>query len=352
MISLVVVNYWSAELAKRAIASARSASSVPLQVVIVDNTCDPEEAGRLAGAGDELIVSAMNRGYAGAINDARKKCAGDVIVICNPDVVFGPHSIDFLVESLQGNVAVAGPALYWDDAHEWLLPPNNVHTGMEKLSEVFASRSRSWARERDRRRIKSRIEFWSLDETTLVDTLSGAIMAVKSRAFDEAGGFDQRFFLYFEETDFLRRIRAARKDVAFVPAAKCRHLYNQSAGEVPHVAPGIYADSELRYLEKWNGPFAARTLKHFERAPFSQDAVRLDGPILLDRDGLLVEASPLSSFSTAAGHFPARGSVVVPTEIESSLRQSELYLRVVDPVTLRVLSAYVRHLPDGTVLPR
>jgi hypothetical protein len=121
---------------------------------------------------------------------------------------------------------------------------------------------------------------------------------------------------------------------------------------VPHVAPGIYADSELRYLEKWNGPFAARTLKQFERAPFSQDAVRLEGPILLDRDGLLVEASPLSSFSTAAGHFPARGSVVVPTEIESSLRQRELYLRVVDPVTLQVLAAYVRHLPGGTMLPR
>ena len=59
-VALIVVNYQSAELAVAAVASARAASSDPLEVLIVDNSCDPEEARRLANASaDQLIVAAF-----------------------------------------------------------------------------------------------------------------------------------------------------------------------------------------------------------------------------------------------------------------------------------------------------
>ena len=216
-VSLLVINYRSASLAADAIRTARAASSQPLQVVIVDNSVDPAEAEALRDISDVLVVAPRNLGYAGGINAGRRAADGDVLVVSNPDVRFGDGAIDRLIEV---DAAVAGPALFWDDAHEWMLPPAELHTRSEVIDRVVASWSNTWSRQRDQRRFLARVAFWSLDRATRVDALSGAVLAIRAKAFDEAGGFDERFTLYFEENDFLRRVRG---DVVYVPAARCRH---------------------------------------------------------------------------------------------------------------------------------
>lgn len=335
MISLLVVNYRSGALAADAVRTARLATAQPLQVVIVDNSCDAREAEALRGIADVLIAAATNRGYAGGINDGRRACEGGTIVVANPDVTFAPHAIDALDDALR-HAAVAGPALFWDDAHEWMLPPGDLLTGAEKLDEVLASRSRAWFEQRDRRRFRKRVAFWSLDRTTEMRMLSGAVMAIRASAFDRAGGFDERFALYFEETDFLRRMETLRERVVYVPGARCRHLYNQSAGQVASEAAARYVQSELRYLEKWLGPFAARLLKRIER-PMPEIPAQEHGPFLqLEREDVVVEASPLPSFVTAAGHFPRRRSVLAP----AGLWRGPLYVRVVQRKTGTILGTY------------
>ena len=258
MISLLVVNYRAAALAAEAIRTARAASIEPLQVVAVDNSVDPLEAEALRAVADVVVVSDSNRGYAGGINLGRRACEGETIVVTNPDVIFGERAIDRLNDELGAGVSVAGPALFWDDEHTWFLPPGDRQTTLEKLDEVLAGRSRAWREQRDRRRFRRRLAFWSLRETTAVSMLSGAVMAIRTADFDDLGGFDERFPLYFEETDFLRRVIERRKRIVYVPAAKCRHIYNQSAGEAADHASASYAISEMRYLEKWSGPFLAR----------------------------------------------------------------------------------------------
>jgi hypothetical protein len=210
-------------------------------------------------------------------------------------------------------------------------------TGIEKAGEVLASRSAAWFRARDRRRIRKRAAFWALRETTRVESISGAVMAIRAADFEP---FDERFVLYFEETDFLRRLAERRRAIVYLPSARCRHVYNQSAGQVSSEAAARYLDSEVKYLAKWNGPFAARLLKSLERP------VQLPDPpsaraIELPRDGLIVEASPASSFSTAAGYVPSQGerSVAVPEDVRASFRGSALYLRVVDPSSGEVLAS-------------
>jgi GT2 family glycosyltransferase len=328
MISLLVVNYRSAPLAIEAIRSARAATSQSLQVVVVDNS---HEAGALRPHADVVIASPSNRGYAGGINDGRAHCRGEVIVAANPDVIFAERSIDALAEALQ-DAAVAGPALFWDDAHRWLLPPSDLHTAWQKIDEVLASRSRTWMVARDRRRFQSRVAFWSLQQTTAVRALSGAVMAFHP----DAPAFDERFPLYFEETDFLRRVRGR---IVYVPSARVRHLYNQSAGQVSDEAAARYAQSEMRYLEKWNGPFAARTLKSLERPPLSFD---FDEPVNIEGD-LVIEASPLANFATAAGSF-ASGIVDLPPDVLSSWRGDTIYLRAVERRTGQVLGTWARRI--------
>lgn len=348
MISLLVVNYHSAQLAIDAIRTARAASREPLQAVVVDNSLDDAEAAALRGHADALIVSDRNRGYAGGINLGRKECEGSTLIVSNPDVRFAPGAIDTLVERLDRRAAVAGPAFYWDDAHHWILPPADLVTAWEKLDEVLASRSRKWMEQRDRRRFLARVRFWSLIEPVETRALSGAVLAMRAAAFDEVRGFDERFPLYFEENDFLRRVAARGKRIEYVPAARCRHLYNQSAGLVATEAGARYAQSQRAYLEKWNGPAVARVLERIEKPPRVADATPIDGPIDVDRDDVVVEVSPLPTFATAAGHFPVSRSVELPPEVLDSFRGGALYLRVVQRDTGAVLATYARRRMGGS----
>ena len=338
MISLLIVNYRSAALAAEAIRTARASTADPLQVVVVDNSCDAAEANALRGLADTLIVSDTNRGYAGGINLGRPACAGQTIIVSNPDVTFAADAIAHLHEALE-RAAVAGPAFFWDAGHQWMLPPGDLNTAPEKLDEVLASRSPVWREQRDRRRFRKRVAFWSRQQTTDTRMLSGAVMAIRAAEFDRVDGFDERFPLYFEESDFLRRMAALRRRIVYVPAARCRHLFNQSAAQVASEAAAHYAESEVRSLEKWNGPFIARTLKRLERPLPTIEAQPLRLPLLLDSDDLVIEASPLATFATAAGHFPSTREVDVPRDVLASLR-GDLYLRVVTRRTAEVLGTY------------
>lgn len=337
MISLLVVNYRSAALTAEAIRTARAGTSGALQVVIVDNSCDPAEAERLRGLGDVLLIAETNRGYAGGVNLGRRSCEGETIVVSNPDVLFSGAAIDCLVDTLRGKVAVAGPALFWDDAHRWMLPPGDLGTAREKLDAILASRSHVWFAQRDRRRFLGRVSFWTLDRTTEVRMLSGAVMAIRARDFDAVGGFDERFPLYFEEADFLRRIAGIRRRIVYVPAARCRHLFNQSAVQVAESAAARYAQSEMRYLEKWNGPWAARMLKRLEKP---MPAFEIAAEATSAREGdFVIEASPLASFATAAGRFANRSDdLSLPPEVLASIRGVPFHLRSVVRGTGEVLA--------------
>lgn len=326
-ISLLVVNYRSAFLACDAIRTARAASSRTLQAIVVDNSEQAAEAEALRGVADQVIVAPRNLGYAGGINAGRRACDGDVIVVSNPDVRFGERAIDLLVEA---DAAVAGPALFWDDAYQWMLPPAELQTRAEVIDRVIASRSRAWARRRDRRRFFARVAFWSLDRATPIHALSGALMAIRTSALDAAGGFDERFALYFEENDFLRRVRG---QVVYVPAARCQHLYNQSAGGSDEAA-SLYAQSERMYLRRWGGGLA----KRFER---SSETSSLPGADVRTAGEVVIEASPLASFETAAGHFGNDASDV-PDDIWRSYRGEVLYMRAVDRRTGRVLRSWAK----------
>jgi len=328
-ISLLVVNYHSANLAADAIRTARASSSTPLQVIVVDNSCQASEAESLRPVADVVIAAPRNLGYAGGINAGRRACDGDVIVVSNPDVRFGDHAIDRLVDT---DAAVAGPALFWDDAYQWFLPPADLHSRREVIDRVIASRSQAWARSRDRRRVLARIAFWSLDRPTRVRALSGAVMAIRTSAFDGAGGFDERFPLYFEENDFLRRVRG---EVLYVPAARCRHLYNQSAAGSDEAA-ALYAKSEMLYLRKWGGAFAKRFEKRRSDSPIRTIA---NQPEVSD-DNVVIEASPLASFETAAGHFGPDEDI--SNDIWNAYRGDVLYLRAVDRRSGRVLRSWAK----------
>lgn len=347
--TLVVVNFYSSSQLVECLRTARLASSAPLETVVVDNSCDPAEAVALSEMEiDHLLVTERNLGYGAAINLGKKRAGGEMLVLANPDLRFSSDAIDLLCEGVTGDIEITGPRLSWDDTGEWLLPNASHATLAGKVSDALATRLAWWRAARDRRLFRKRLEFWSLEEPSDVATLSGAVLCLRRAALDSIGGFDERFHLYFEEIDLERRFRSRGSRLHLVPAARCRHLYNQSIGNAEGAA-GSFNRSEAAYYEKWY-PRAGRLVMALAAAE-KVDPESFEpsgGMINLSRDPetVVVEASPLATFQSAAGHFPTSNQVRIPPEILECYRSERLYLRVVDrrsgvELTRHVISTFV-----------
>ena len=169
------------------------------------------------------------------------------------------------------------------------------------------------------------------------------MLAIRRSVLRELGGFDERYPLYFEETDFLRRVTRAGHAIGYIPAALVRHVYNQSAGRIAAEAGQRFDYSEAAYLAKWNGPAVARAVRSLRRdvVPATMRELRETESLVVSRTSV-IEASPLPTFSTAAGHLPTGSTVHLPDEIGRSYRGDVLYLREVDAATGRVVAAYAR----------
>ena len=91
--------------------------------------------------------------------------------------------------------------------------------------------------------------------------------------------------------------RRVRGEIVYLPAARCRHLYNQSAGASDEVA-GIYARSEREYLHKWNGQFLASMVKRLERPRVGPASTEIGPAPIHVSAGTVVEASPMPTFES------------------------------------------------------
>jgi hypothetical protein len=240
---------------------------------------------------------------------------------------------------------MSGPKFTWDDEGSWILPPASAPSLSDKLSEIASHHFRHHAQDRARRILEERIRFWMLGHPVSVRALSGAVMCMKTADVGRFGGFDESFRLYFEEIDFMRKLRRSGRRIEYVPGAVCRHIYNQSAG-LSAESPASYHASEMRYFEKWSGVMAVRLMalagepEPEERSPSELsegEAIELRLP----PGDVVIEASPLPDFSSAAGHFPSDAQVAVPAEILASYRQDRLYLRAIRRDTLQTVDSWV-----------
>ena len=332
--TLVLVNYFTADLLRSAIASARQASRTPLRVVVVDNSGDAAESAQLRSLPiDELIEAPENPGYGAGANRGARLAEG-VMIVANPDVEFFPGSIDRLAEEVtRDGVVAAGPKFVWDRKGEWLLPPPDLPTLGRALDRLAAGRSQWWAHRWLARRQRERGRFWLRQQPADERVLSGAVLCLRADAFHAVGGFDPGYRLYFEEIDLLERLRRRGGRIRYVPAAVCRHLYNQSAGRSGSEAGSLYARSERRYYERHFGSWLGRLLLDWRgplRLGVPEQAGSFGATVAPGEGEWVVEASPLADFSSAAGRFTGAEEVRVPHEILDTLQSGELYVRVVE----------------------
>ncbi len=264
-VSVLIVSYRTPELTLSAVRSALADPAVR-DVVVVDNDSGDDTLDRLSDLGDPRVVivaNPSNDGFGTAANVAARRASGDTLIFLNSDATFRPGAAARLVAAVSSSVgdAIAGPRLVGPDGSiqrsAGLLPrPGDLLVRGLGLHRITGALSRIPM-------VGSRIARSSMAteydlavtavESIDVSMVSGACFAVGRRAFDRLGGFDERYFMYFEDADLCRRASASGWRITYVPDAVVDHVGGASSADDYHFGER-HAESMVRYLRTWYGP--------------------------------------------------------------------------------------------------
>ena len=238
-VSLVVVCHRSSGVLGECVESFRreaAAAGVTAEVVAVEQSEDADELQAVTGRGVDHVVERTNRGYAAGLNAGGMEASGEVLLLGNPDIVFLPGSLEALLAALGQGFDVAGPLFVWDDEQRVLLPPAENPSPFAELGRSLRRRWR-WAWSMGLQGfLEGTRRFWTAQAPRPAPSLRGALMAVSREALDRFGPFDEGYFLYHEETDWLWRARRANARIGFVPGARVRHRWGHATRHRDDVA--------------------------------------------------------------------------------------------------------------------
>jgi GT2 family glycosyltransferase len=251
-VTAVVVNYHAyTELD----ACLRSLAHQPLlrSVVVVDQASAPERRVPLEHRFPAVVWLARddNIGFGAGVNLAARGASTEYLYLINPDAVADPGAVSVLARWLEAHpsVAVAGSLVRNTDGSV-----QGSARSFPTISTVVAGRS-SWLTRRFPANRWSRRNVLSgphVRAAVTVDWVSGASMMIRRAAFEEVAGFDERFFLYWEDADLCRRLRTRGWSTAFVPDAEVMHHGNRSSRT--RLRPILaFHRSALRYYWKHSG---------------------------------------------------------------------------------------------------
>ncbi len=220
-VSLVVVGYHSSDAVARMLGSREGVD----EVVVVDHSEDPEERERLEALPVDRLISQPNLGYAAGLNRGAREADGEVLLLANPDIVLLPGSVEALADAASTpGVGAVGPSLLWDEAGGWRLPQAATTTWRGELTARLAPRRAAHAEHR------RQLALWRAARPTSTAVVSGTLMATTRAVFAASGGLDERFFLFFEENDWCRRLGRSGLAVLVVPEARVVHAVGHAVG--------------------------------------------------------------------------------------------------------------------------
>jgi GT2 family glycosyltransferase len=219
-------------------------AALPLaRTVVVDNASGDGSAALARSYTPDVLIRS-NDGFGAAVNAATAHLAGlDAYLLLNPDCRLAPDDFAALVDALRDDprLGVVGPGMRYPDgrygiaggpepsvAKEWLAALGVDHLVPARVKRALAGSAQA----RARLPMLGYLAVEPGDEARPVAWVSGFCMLVRARAFHAVGGFDPGFFLYFEDVDLCRRLRAVGWGVASVGTAVAEHRESTSTSAV------------------------------------------------------------------------------------------------------------------------
>jgi GT2 family glycosyltransferase len=230
-LAIIIVNWNGGELLRRCLQSvAAHPPHCAYEIVVVDNasTDGSREWLETLGARVRLIKNEENVGFGRANNQGFAATRAPFLFLLNSDAEVYAGAIDTLIETSREaeRIGIVGPRLVNPDGTLQASVWRNPVTPFETISNTFRLYKLM------PRRLRGRLLLgyhWEHTERRRARLLSGAALLVKRKLIDEVGGFDERFHMYGEDTEWSLRIVRAGWWMIFEPRATVMHHGGQSS---------------------------------------------------------------------------------------------------------------------------
>lgn len=250
-VAVVIVSFNAREVLVACLDSLARDAGARIETVVVDNASDDGSPAAAADRADapRVIANTLNVGFARACNQGLRATSAARVLFLNPDATVTKGAIGALASRLDSepDVGVVGPLTRQPDG------TIQVSTGPDLTLAAERRQRRLVIGVRDRDPDALRRAAAAHAHEHEPDWVSGACLMARREALEAVGGFDEDFFLYEEDADLCRRLRATGWRVVFTPAAEVRHELGRSMEQAPERARQEYHRSHLLYYRKHNG---------------------------------------------------------------------------------------------------
>ncbi len=226
-----------------------------------------------------LLETGRNAGFGGGFNAGLAALPDDVdaVLLLNPDAEVAPGCIAALAAMLQAHpdAGMVGPMLLEADGR--------VQPSRRRFPRLRTAFLESTILQTAFPHNSELARYYCLDTADTaeqrVDWLMGAALLFRRAALRQVGGFDEAFFLYFEETDWCLRAARMGWSAYYQPAARVTHLGGRSSEQVMTVRHVHFVQSKVRYYQKHFGRWQSALVRRFLMLNYAlhiaEDAVKL-----------------------------------------------------------------------------
>jgi GT2 family glycosyltransferase len=236
MISIVIVQYNHPDLTRRAVESLRLHNRGDLDITVVDNG-SPAAGVRAATeklTGCTVIFNPANAGFGAANNRGARTSHGELLLFLNNDTLVLTEILPQIESYFAGTPSCGAAGL------QLLNADGTVQYSTGKFPTVWSE----W-------RMSRRHDLYRGQDTVRRDWVSGAALVVRRTVFEEVGGFDERYFMYFDDVDLCARICSAGHEIHYIPVVRIEHLGGGSQpGGIPPSVQKEYRRSQLLYYTR------------------------------------------------------------------------------------------------------
>jgi GT2 family glycosyltransferase len=253
-VAVLLVNYQVYDDLGRALGTLAPMLRPGDEVVVVDQASDPRRLADLQGKHPAVrfLPTARNEGFAAGVNAAARASSAPFILLLNPDAVVESPVMAELERWLTDHpeTGVVGPRVLNEDG--------SIQASARRfpgVSTAFGGRS-TWMTARfpgnwlSRRNLPARDAVGPVE----VDWVAGSCLMTRRQLFEALGGFDESFFLYWEDADYCCRAASLGWRTVYLPTVAVRHAGGRSAARDPVPAIRAFHESAFRFHVKHAGP--------------------------------------------------------------------------------------------------
>lgn len=252
-LSIIYVHY---KVEKELNDSIKSITSDPTlknyEIIVVDNSNSKKLKKTFQNTKFKVNLIAMNSniGFGAACNIGASIARGDLLLFLNPDTIVRSGSISKMIYAFRESkkTGAVGPKITNINLNR--LQSVSKEIKYPQILVLHSFLSKIWFT----RRINEKFLYKDKDLTKFhkVEVIGGACMLIRAKVFEKIKGFDEKFFMYFEEHDLCNRIRLAGYDVIYFPESTVVHLVGSSLRDKKKIQK-YFQKSRFEYSKKYFG---------------------------------------------------------------------------------------------------